>query len=198
MDGSQLRVEPAARLVVAFGDEVGRPPVRELLLVAGEAQSGPGGHSAVKPDIKDIRRALHLAAAGAVQKDRVHIRPVQIGELLAASLLQLCRRADHFHMAAGRAGPDGQGNSPVPLPGDAPVAGIADPVRRSEPILPTPDTRSPRETSSSILSRRSDILQEPLAGGDEDDGRLAAPAVAVAVRQPSLGQQQPPAPPDRR
>ena len=34
--------------------------------------------------------------------------------------------------------------------------------------------------------------QEPLAGGDEDDGRLAAPAVAVPVGEPSLGQQEAP------
>ena len=126
---TQLRVEPAARLVVALGDEVRRPPIVELFFVAGVAQGCPGGHSAVKPDIEDVRGTFHLATAWTVQEDKIDIRPVQIIELLAASLLQLCSRAYHIDMAADGAGPDGQRNSPVPLPGDAPVTGIANPVR---------------------------------------------------------------------
>jgi len=75
---SQLRVEPATGLVMPLGDEVCRPPFFEVLFMAGEPECSPGGHSAVKPDIEDIRRALHLAAAGAVQQDRVYLRAVKI------------------------------------------------------------------------------------------------------------------------
>jgi len=113
---SELRVEPATRLVVPFGDEVGRPPPFELLFVRRKVKRGPGGYSAVKPDIEDIGRALHLPATRAVQNDGVHIRPVQVCELLAAFLLQLCCCADHLDMATGRAGPNGQRYSPVSLP----------------------------------------------------------------------------------
>ena len=76
----KLRVEPASGLVVALGDEVGRPPLFEFLLLSREVQSCPGGHGAVEPDIEDIRRSLHLASAWAVYEDIVHIRPVQVWE----------------------------------------------------------------------------------------------------------------------
>jgi len=185
---SQLRVEPAPGLVVPLGDEVGRPPFIEILFMAGEPECSPGGHSAVKPDIEDIRGALHLASAGAVQKNRVHLRAVQIVYLAARPLLQFRRRAYHLQVAAGGTAPDGKGNSPVPLPGDAPVPGVVDPV--GKPRRPCP-LRIPGHPGDLVQHPVPQLgyAEEPLGGGDEYDGGLAAPAVAVAVRQTTLCQE---------
>ncbi len=85
-------------------------------------------------------------------------------------------------LPAGRALEDRDRHAPRPLPADAPVGPVGhhrgDAVHRpSRDPLDLTDSRK-----SGIAQTRAVHGDEPLLGGAEDDGALAAPAVRIAVR----------------
>ena len=70
-------IEPAARLVDAFGDEVGSTAEIRSMEPA-KAGLGIGHGAAVEPDVDKVGLPLHLLAAGAYEEDIVDIRTVEV------------------------------------------------------------------------------------------------------------------------
>ncbi len=73
------REEPAARLIDALGDEVGRVDVAESLLVFERVVHLCIGHGArVEPYVDQIGFAVHRLALGRYQDDLIHVGPVEV------------------------------------------------------------------------------------------------------------------------
>ena len=177
---AQLRVEPAPRLVLSFGDEVRRPEGVEFCGPSRVPERCPRGYRRVEPDIEDVLDPLHGAAAVARDRDLVHIRAVGVGERFSAPVLEFLDGTDDAVFVALFADPDRDRDAPVALARDAPVAGFLDPVIE-------PGAAGPLGVPRHLLHFREHQVphlrgfQEPLGGCPEDDRGLAAPAVAVAV-----------------
>ena len=81
----EQRVEPPARLVDRLGDEVGREPLLEYLLVLERVVPLPERHRArVEPCVDHVRDARRRRRAlGAVERDLVDVRPmgIEVGQV---------------------------------------------------------------------------------------------------------------------
>ena len=167
--GSQLGIEPSAGLVVRLDDESRGPPLVELGLVPRVSQVGPGGDTGVEPYVQDVRDPVHGAAAlGAGECDAVDPGAVGVHAVgVTLALLELLVLSDD---PAGSAGalPDGHGDPPVPLPGDAPFPGAFHPV-------PFPGGSGPVGDPFDAVDLVEHLLldlgygDEPLAGVPVDD-----------------------------
>ena len=192
---TQLRIEPASRLVMGLGDPVAGPPLFELLFLLRVFQLRPGTDGGIEPYVEHVRNALHLfITIRAVECDLVDPRSVQVHTVpVVISFLQIVQRSDHMFPAAFTL-PYGQRDTPVTLPGDAPVPGILHPVVLSRPSRPIGIPFSFQYLFEHPVLQFGH-LEEPLSGGPVCYGGLASPAVPVAMgdvlrfqKSPLLGQ----------
>ena len=168
--GSQLGVEPSAGLVVCLHDELGGPPFLELVLLVGVSEGCPCGDSGVEPDIQDVGDPVHgLAALGTFERDVVDPGPVGVHSVgVSLALLELLVLSDDL-LGTALALPDGHGDSPVPLTGDAPVPGALDPVLLPGLSGPVGDPFGTVDLAQHLLLHIGDA-DEPLPGVPVDDG----------------------------
>ena len=77
-DGVQGK-EPAARLVHALGNEIGRKTMRKLVFILKRiVQLGVGHGPAVEPYVDEVAFSLHGFARSRNQGDAVHVGAVQV------------------------------------------------------------------------------------------------------------------------
>ena len=110
------RVKPAARLVHAFGDEVGRERVFEDLLVFKWVMPLRERHrSGIEPNVDEFGNAAHFAAAETLQRYIIDVRLVKIERFrqFRAFLAKFVNAADRPLTITRLANPDGQGRSPI-------------------------------------------------------------------------------------
>mmetsp|Transcript_11764 Transcript_11764/g.30959 ORF Transcript_11764/g.30959 Transcript_11764/m.30959 type:complete len:724 (-) Transcript_11764:1012-3183(-) len=124
------RVEPAARLVDALGDEIGREGRLELLLVLkGVVLLRVRHRAALEPAVEDLVDALELAAAlGRLELDVVDRLAVQVGDLLTRKLLELFDGPNHLELLAVIRDPHRDGGAPEAVARDGPIARILEPI----------------------------------------------------------------------
>ena len=80
---AELGIEPAACLILTFGDEIRGPQPLEVFRLCGETYRRPRCHCRVEPDIEDILDAAHGAAAALRTRigNLIDIRTVGVGEV---------------------------------------------------------------------------------------------------------------------
>ncbi len=131
---------------------------------------------------------MHLPAAGARDGDRVHVGAVRVGNLCPGPFLEIGDGADDGVTVAPVAVPDGDGDTPVALPGDAPVTGLLDEIVEPGASRPLGVPLYLRDLLKHRVAYAGD-LQEPLCRRPVDDGGLAPPAVAVTVSDRPPGEE---------
>ena len=173
-------LEPAAVLVAAFHIHISRPEA--LIPLHGGVVGGAG----VKPAVQSVGllEEVDAAAVGALealgqQLCRLHLKP-GVGTLLledGGHGLDALIGADR--LLAVLAVEHGDGQTPAALAGNAPVGTLAD--HGAHTLL------APGGQPADVLTGLDGLIlegvngAEPLGGGPEDDGALAAPAVGIAV-----------------
>ena len=200
----ELRVEPEPDLLAHLRDPVGGEPLLPVGVIGevgrGEALRGarrvavldprrvlpaerrerddPG----VEPDVADLLHPLdRLAALLAGDRHAVDPRPAELLELVEpgeGAALELRARADHVQVPA-RARVERQRQAVVAAARDVPVAHVAQPVVHAlAHVLGHPGDRRVR-----VEQRLPQVVDrdQPVVGDPEDQRRVAAPAVRVAV-----------------
>ena len=187
----QQRIEPAARLIHRLGDEVGGEGLVEEVFVFKRVMVLRKGHGAgIEPAVDDLGRALHGAAAFALEGAVVDIRAVQLDVALdAAELFELLLAADDVHFAAVGADPHGQRRAPVAVARQAPVDDVFQKVAHA------PGADGIRHPVHGVVGLDELVfdgghLDEPALAGVVQEGRIAPPAVRVAVLVGHLFEQQ--------
>ena len=158
----------------------------------GRERDDPG----VEPHVADLGDPLDLVAARlAADPDRVDPRAPELLELVdgaGGALEQLRLRPDHVQLPAG-ARVERQRQPVVATARDVPVAHVPQPVVHALAHV----RRRPLDGRVRVEERLAELLdgEEPVVGDAEDERRVAAPAVRVAVlveagvhEQPALGQ----------
>ena len=179
--GQQRRLEPAAVLIETL--EVHRGGPEALILLHGREVRGTGVEPAVK-------RVLFFGKAGVLAAVRagealgqdvggIHIEP-GVGALFGKEVRDgLDGLVGADGLAAVLAVEHGDGQAPAALTGDAPVGALADHALHAVDA-PARDPAHVVARGAGLILKRVDRA-EPLRGGAEDDGLLAAPAVRIAV-----------------
>ncbi len=113
------RVKPAARLIDAFGNEVGRiRPVEDFFVLERIMPLRKRHGAGIEPHIDQFRRTFHGAATIIARKrDFVHVRLVEIeriGNVLA--LLQFLNTSNALLFAALLTNPDWERRAPKTVP----------------------------------------------------------------------------------
>ena len=146
-------VEPSARLVHAFRDEICRGAEIRASEIA-EAFLCVRHCAGIEPYVDKVALANHLAAAVRHKEDIVHIRPVKIDEIIVLQghvlrieafvlqgvgghdagldglldlVVKLIYRADAFFLPAVFSAPDGQRSAPVAAAAEVPVLDVLQP-----------------------------------------------------------------------
>ena len=189
----QQAVEPAAGLVDRLGDEVGREPLAERLVVLERIVPLREGHGArVEPGVDHLGHAAHVGAAlGAAQHDVVDVGPVQlevVGRRRDRHLAQLGDAA-HAMRVALLAAPHGQRRAPVAVARQGPVDVVLEPLAEAAvlDVLGVPGDGLVGGQQVVLDGRR---LHVPGRLGVVEQRRVAAPAERIAVLVGHLGQQQ--------
>ena len=187
--GQQRGLEPAAVLIEALQVHIGRPEA--LVPLHGREVGGAG----VEPAVQRVGLLLEAALAAAVgaghtggqEIDGVLVEP-GVGAFLAE---HLGNSGDglvgHHGLAAVLAVHHRNGQTPTALAGNAPVGALPDHA------LHAVDT--PAGDPADLVAGGAGLVlegvhrAEPLGGGPEDDGVLAAPAVGIAMDDLLAGQQ---------
>ncbi len=197
------RVEPVAELArEALGDEVGREPAFPVRRVLAEMERREGHDPGVEPGVADVADPLdRLAARRAGDRDlvderamrRVALEPLPAGH---RPLVELLAAADDVERAARLAVVDRQRQAPVALLADHPVVHVDQPVE----LALVAEARDPAD----LVDDLHDLVAEagldlgrgqlgarpvvdrahrdvPLVDEPEDERRVAAPAVRIAV-----------------
>ena len=140
----------------------------------------------IEPAVKSIGLLGEVGAAAvrALEADGQDICRFLLEPCVGAFLFKQAR--DGFNALLGADGlfavlaiEHGDGQTPAALTGDAPVLALAD--HRAHAVL------APRGQPADVLAGGDGLVlkgvdrAEPLRGGAEDDGALAAPAVRIAV-----------------
>ncbi len=189
------RVEPAARLIDALGDEVGRDVLLELLLVLERVVPLRERHRpAVEPHVEEVGDAAVRTAVRRRPRDVVHERPVQVEFFVVAQprfLAQLGDGADHdVVVLVGVVDPDRDRRAPVAHPADGPVDVAFEPL--PEPAfadaLGLPVNRPVQLDEPVFDGRRAD---EPALDGILHERRALPPVVRVVVEVGVLAKEQP-------
>ena len=187
-------IEPAAGLVHRFADEGrGEPLLKEVLVLKRIVELRVRHRAGVEPAVDDFGHAAHFTAAlGAADRERVHIRPVELCVLsfrIAGQLRELFPAADAGLVAAALALPDVQGSSPVSVAGDAPVLNVLQPV--AETAL-SDVRRDPVDLLVAIYKVIPDVrhLDEPGLARIVKERRAAAPAVRIIMLEFGRGEQK--------
>ena len=188
-DGGQHgRLEPAAILVAALQIHIGR----EMQLVPLIHHGGVGG-ARIEPNVHDIGflGEVLMAALGAHKA----LRHQLVGGLLkpdvgAMVMEQVCNMIDGFRgyniCTALIAVENRNRHAPLTLTGNAPVGTLGN---HGGHALFAP-LRLPGDAVAGIHGSLLDGVNgaEPLLGGTEDNGLLAAPAMGIGVNDILLGQ----------
>ncbi len=131
----QQRVEPVAELPrEGFADPIRRVPLSPIIGVLAVAEGAEGDNTGIQPGVAHVAHPAHLGTAlRAGYLDRIDIGAVggmvvQHVQAARGALLQLIVTADDLKIAALRALPDGQRQSPITLLADHPVVHVAQPV----------------------------------------------------------------------
>ena len=177
------RVEPAARLVEALGDEVGGEALLEQFLVAVRVAVLRERHRAgVVPDVDHVGDALRLlphsghANVTSSTYGRCRSSPLRSR---AGEFGQLRDRADR-RVVVVRAAPDRQRRAPEAEAGQRPVDVVLEPVAVA-PVLMcsgTQLTSSLTRAGGRLLLRGADVPRRERVA---EQRRLAPPAVRVRV-----------------
>ncbi len=199
----QHRVEAVAELArEALGDEVGRVPLRPVVRILAIVERGEGHDARVQPRVADVGDPRDRRAARRTgNRDRIDIRAVRGMALKGLptgerSFLELLAATDDVERAARLAVVDRQRQAPVALLADHPVAHVDQPVElplvaeAGDPADLVDDLHDLvaeagidlifRELAPGPVIHRAHA-DEPLVDEPEDQRRLAAPAVRVAV-----------------
>ena len=173
------RIEPAARLVQALGDEVGREVVLEVAL-AHVVLLRVRHRAGLEPAVEDLGRAM-IRLAVLLDDDLVDEVLVEIRHLLARKLLELLDRADADHV--GRivvVDPHRDAAAPEAVAGDVPVARLLEPV--AEALLADVFGR-PVHLRVVLRETLVEILDADVPGVDRavDEGRVGAVAERIRV-----------------
>ena len=181
------RVEPAAGLVKAPGDEVGGEAGLDLLAVLeGVVVLGVGHGAGLEPAVEDLRRAA-VGLAVAADDDLVDEVLVQVGDLLAGECLQLGDGADADHVGGVLlADPDGDAGAPEAVAGDVPVLGVGQPVAEA---LVADVLGHPADDGVVGGQALVEVLDADVPGldGAVDEGCVGAVAEGVGVDDGALG-----------
>ena len=191
-DGHE-RVEPPARLVDRFGDEVRRIAIGEELLPAMRISELREGHrAAVVPRVDDLGDASGGAAALLAREgDVVDVGPVRVEgrQVRAGVLAELGQRSDAGEVPCFAA-PDGQGSAPVAAAREGPVDVVVEPV-----AIATPLDRLRMPVGGLVLAQQRVLDRgRPDVPGRlrvVDQRRVAPPAVRVGVLVRHMLEQQP-------
>ena len=205
MDGME-GIEPAARLVDAFGNEVRslaellRPEVAETLL---GIRHGAG----IEPHVDEVRLAEHLPAAVGHEDNIVHVWTVQVDliviikahvrgikalvpqrigfhessiDRLVYLAVELGDAADALLFLSVFRAPDRERSAPVAAAGEVPVLDVL------EPLSETAGTCGFRLPSDGLVERNHLVLDdrgldEPCVKGIVEHGLVGAPAMGIAV-----------------
>ena len=194
-------IEPSTGLPDVLNDEVGGAVAVEPVAVLERVVNLREGHRpGVEPDIEHIVDAAHRGAPGRVVGVRtgqlVDVRPVQVGfagfvhRKPAEVGFQLGQRAIHVdaRVLGVIALPHRNRAAPVPVAGDRPVAGIADPLAELA-ILHV--FGHPVDLVVELAHPVTDVgyAHEPARYRFVDERIAAAPAVRVAVQVAGHAQQ---------
>ena len=179
--GQQAGLEPAAELVAALHIHVGREVQLRTLL-----QNGSMGGTGIEPDIHDIGILGPLGSAAlladfACGDDLLCLILVPgIGAFLAEQLTDsLDGGISDVVSAALLAVESRDGHTPGTLTADAPVVAVTDHTLHAV-VAPV---RHPLHGVDGLVDIVTELgnRAEPLLGGTEDDGVVAAPAVGVLM-----------------
>jgi hypothetical protein len=165
---------------------VGRVPGPPVVAVRAIAQRAETDNASVQPGVGDIRDALHEGTTlRAGNLDGINIGPVRGMSLKRLPALDRPRCefvlvTNDLIVAAGRAFPEGQGETPVALFADHPIVHIAQPV---ELALET-EGRNPANLPGHIHNGVAQLIHadEPLVHEAKDELNATAPARGIAVR----------------
>ena len=181
-DGSQQRgLEPAAVLVGTLQIHIGRP-----LLGVPVHQRGIVGGAGVEPAVQGVLLLGEVLAAavgaGKALGGQLHsiLLEPDIGAILVKELRKLLDGFRGRHgLAAALAVEHGDGQAPAALTGDAPVGALAD--HAGHAVL------APGRVPLDIFNGLDGLVlegfhrAEPLRGGPEDDGLLAAVVMGIGM-----------------
>ena len=178
--GEQAGLEPAAELIAALHVQIGGPMQLRALL-----QHRHMGGAGVEPDVHDVLILLEFDAAALAGitcgKDLAGLIFVPGVAALAAE--QIAHRLDGLVgdviLAALLAVESRDGNAPGALAADAPVATVAHHAHHAV-MAPAGEPLYLVDGLINVLLEGVDGA-EPLIGGPEDDGAVAAPAVRILV-----------------
>ena len=181
----QQRVEPAAGLIDAFGDEVGGVIPLELVpVLEREVPLGERHRSGVEPGIDNLGASLHDAAALAFQLVAVDERLVRIEvvrQLHARPLGQLGVAANRLDVGVVLlADPERQRRPPVPVARNGPVDVVRQPLSES---TSTDFGGMPVDTCVADEHRVLELsgAYEPGGAGVIEERRLTTPAMRIGV-----------------
>ena len=177
------RIEPAARLVDGFGDEIRRELTLEKLFVFKRIVMLGKRHGAgIKPAVDNLGDALHLLAAlGAFYGDRVDVGAVKLNIIgaVVAHLFKLGNAAYRV-AAAAFALPNIERSSPVTVTGKTPILNIFDKVAEASFAYALGHPVNHVVVTDKVVAYRSH-LYEPRFSCVVDEGRVAAPAVGIVM-----------------
>ena len=183
-DGQQ-RVEPAARLVDGFGDEIRREVfLEDFLVFKGIVPLGERHGAGIVPAVDHFAGARHIAMAlGALHAHAVDERLVQLDILghVFAHFAQFGDGADGVHVPAILADPDGQRRAPIALAGEAPVDHVLQEIAHAAVLDVVGHPVDGLVVGQQLIAQRGHA-DEPGGARVIDQRRVAAPAEGVIVR----------------
>ena len=139
------RVEPAAGLIEALGDEVGREVALDVVLLArveGVVVLRVGHRARFEPAVEDLLDPTHRAARGLGrgEAELVDALAVQVGQRAGfepTQAFELGDRTDADHVAGVLvAAPDRQRRAPIAVAREVPVAGCGQPIAKARAADP--------------------------------------------------------------
>ena len=188
--GQQRRLEPAAVLIETL--EVHRGGPEALILLHGREVRGAGVEPAVKRVLlfgkAGVLAAVRAGEALGQDVGGIHIEP-GVGALFGKEVRDgLDGLVGADGLAAVLAVEHGDGQAPAALAGDAPVGALTDHALHA--------VDAPARNPAHVVARGAGLIlkgvdrAEPLRGGAEDDGLLAAPAVRIAMHDLLAGEER--------
>ncbi len=193
-DGKQ-RIEPSARLVNSFTDEIRGELLFEFLNIFKRIMPLRHRHRAgIKPYVNQFLDAPH-GALPALRAGKLHVvnigsMQVHFGKVLPGKLTQLRNGADASLFVAMRAFPDRQRRAPIAVPSQRPIDVIFQPVAKT-PVLDMlwHPVNLLVELHQALFNSAG--ANEPGRAGKVEQRRAAAPAEWVGMRIPGGFKQQP-------
>ena len=187
-------VEPAARLVDGFGDEIRREVLLELLLMLKGIVPLRKGHRArIVPAVDNRLVAHHFAAAlFAAELHGIDEGTVELkvcAGIFNRHFAQFRAGADDVHVAAG-ALPHRQGGTPVAFAGQTPVVDVLQPRSHAAFLDVFRHPVDGAVVAHEVVFQRCHA-DEPRRARIVQQGRIAAPEEGIIMRELRRAEQQP-------